>query len=54
MTGVPDPLRVIYDEPLPHWGPIAGQTLHQGTPMAWGDCQLCESPVAQKLRAALS
>ena len=36
MTGVPDLLRVIYGEPLPHRGPIAGQTFRQGTPWARG------------------
>jgi hypothetical protein len=52
MTGVPDPLRVIYGDPLPHWGPIAGQT-RQGTSMGSGDRQLCEAPAAQGVRAGL-
>ena len=52
MTGVPAPPRVIYGEPLTHWGPIAGQTNRQGTPMASGDRQLCEAPAAQALRVA--
>jgi hypothetical protein len=45
----PAPLRVIYGEPLPHWGPIAGPTLRQGTPMASEDGQLCESPSGHHL-----
>ena len=50
----PDPLRVIYGEPLPYSGPIVGHTLRQGTPMASGDGQLCETPAAQAVRAASS
>jgi hypothetical protein len=38
------PLPVIYGEPLPYSGPIAGHTLRQGTPMAAGDGQPCEAP----------
>jgi hypothetical protein len=34
--------------------PIAGQTPRQGTSMGSGDRQLCETPAAQALRAALS
>jgi hypothetical protein len=33
--------------------PIAKQTLRQGTPMASGDDQLCETPAAQALRGCL-
>jgi hypothetical protein len=36
------PPPVIYGEPLPYSGPIAGQTLRQGTPMASGRAALRE------------
>jgi hypothetical protein len=44
MTGVPAPLRVIYGEPLPHWGPIAGQTLRQGDTYGLGGSPALREP----------
>ena len=54
MTGVWPPLRSPMASPYLYSTPIAEQTLRQGTPMASGDGQLCETPVAQALRAASS
>jgi hypothetical protein len=54
MTGVVTPWGSSMASPYLYSTPIAGQTIRQGTPMASGDGQLCESPVAQVLRAASS
>jgi hypothetical protein len=51
MTGVWPPLRSSMASPYLYSTPIVEQTLRQGTPMASGDGQLCETPAAQALLA---
>jgi hypothetical protein len=44
MTRVLTPCGHLLRALLPYSGPIAGETLRQGTPMASGDGQPCETP----------